>query len=108
MLPKGHTAGADRPVVLKRPTRVAVLPVGYLHGFGVTRPRESGLLALLRRWRGDRARTVRIGSQRAKLIGPIGATQTILNVTDLKCSAGDLACFDMDPLYARGFAKEFR
>lgn len=37
-LPKGHTVGADRLTALKRPTRVAVLPVGYQNGFGVDRP----------------------------------------------------------------------
>ena len=31
-LPKGHTVGSARPVVLRRPTRVAVLPVGYADG----------------------------------------------------------------------------
>ena len=37
-----------------------------------------------------------------------GATETILNVTDVKCSAGDVATFDLDPLYARGMPIEFR
>ena len=107
-LPKGHTVGSDRLVTLKRPTRVAVLPVGYQNGFGVERPRAAGLLALWRWWRQSLQRTVRIGAQRARIIGAIGATETILNVTDLKCSAGDLAVFDLDPLFARGFQIEYR
>lgn len=107
-LPKGHTLGADKPIVLKRPTRVAVLPVGYLNGYGVTRPRESGFWAMVRRWKKSRRRTVRLGDQRARLLGPIGATETLLDVTNLKCSAGDLAVFEMDPLYARGFTVELR
>ena len=49
-LPKGHTVGSARPVVLRRPTRVAVLPVGYQNGFGVARAQGGGLGALLRRW----------------------------------------------------------
>ena len=44
-LPKGHTVGAEKTAVLKAPTRVAVVPVGYQHGFGVERPRPAGLLA---------------------------------------------------------------
>ena len=106
-LPKGHTVGADRLTVLKRPTRVAVLPVGYQNGFGVDRPRDSGLLALWRQWQKNRSRTVRLGEQRVKIIGSIGATETILNVTDVKCSAGDTAAFELDPLYARGFQIEY-
>ena len=107
-LPKGHTVGADRLTVLKRPTRVAVLPVGYQNGFGVDRPRDSGLLALWRQWQKNRSRTVRLGEQRVKIIGSIGATETILNVTDVKCSAGDTVAFELDPLYARGFQIEYR
>lgn len=107
-LPKGHPVGADKPVILKKPTRVAVLPVGYQNGFGVVRPREAGFWALLARWRRARRRTVRVGGQRVRIIGPIGATETLLNVTNLKCSAGDCAVFDIDPLFARGFVREFR
>ena len=107
-LPKGHTIGADKPVVLKKPTRVAVLPVGYQNGFGVSWPRETGFWAMVRRWRKMRALTVRLGDQRARVLGGIGATETVLNVTNLKCSAGDLAAFDMDPLYAKGFVTEYR
>ena len=107
-LPKGHTVGGDSPVSLRRPTRVAVLPVGYQNGFGVERPRASGFWALWRWWRQSRQRTVRIGNQRARIIGSIGATETILNVTDVKCSAGDVATFDLDPLYAKGVHIEYR
>ena len=107
-LPKGHTVGSDKLVTLKKPTRVAVLPVGYQNGFGVERPRASGFWSLWRWWRQSRQRTVRIGNQRARIIGSIGATETILNVTDVKCSAGDVATFDLDPLYAKGVHIEYR
>ena len=107
-LPKGHTLGTDRPLTLKKPTRVAVLPVGYQNGFGVSRPRETGFWAMVRRWRREQNRFVRIGDQRARLLGPIGATEIILDVTGLKCSSGDPAVFEMDPLFARGFVREYR
>ena len=58
---------------------MAVLPVGYQNGFGVDRPRDSGLPALWRQWKKNRNRTVRLGEQRVKIIGSIGATETILN-----------------------------
>lgn len=107
-LPKGHTVGAGKLVTLKRPTRVAVLPVGYQNGFGVERPRETGFFALWRKWRRQKNRTVRIGDQKARIIGSIGANETILNVTDLRCSAGDLVTFDLDPLFARGMELELK
>ena len=109
-LPKGHTVGSGKPVTLGRATRVAILPVGYLNGFGAPeRPWDNDTLwGTLRRWRRDRKRTVRIGGQRVKIIGSIGAAETVLNVTDLKCSVGDEAAFDIDPLYAKGFVTEYR
>lgn len=108
-LPKDHTLGAaEKPVVLKKPTRIAVLPVGYTHGFGVSPIRESGLFALWRRLRAERMRRVSIGGSKVKILGGIGASETILDVTDVKCSAGDIARFDIDPMFARGFEREFR
>ena len=107
-LPKGHTVGGDSPVSLRRPTRVAVLPVGYQNGFGVARARGGGFWALLRRWLASRRRAVRINGQKAPVLGAVGAIETIVDVTDIKCAAGDTAVFDLDPLYARGFVREYR
>ena len=107
-LPKGHTIGTDRPIVLKKPTRVAILPVGYQNGFGVARPRETSFWALWRQWRRVGKRSVRVADHRARILGPIGATETLINVTSIKCSAGDTADFDIDPIFAKGFAVELR
>lgn len=107
-LPKGHTVGNSRLITMKKPTRVAVLPVGYQNGFGAQRPRESGLAALLRYWWGSRRQSVHIGDQRAMVIGQIGALETLVDVTELKCKPGDIAVFDLDPLYARGMKREYR
>ena len=107
-LPKGHSVGGDHPVLMKRPTRVAVLPVGYQNGFGVARPRVDGLLAAFRRWRARRKITVRVNGQKARVLGGIGAIETIVDVTDLKCAAGDKAVFDIDPIFAKGFVREYR
>lgn len=107
-LPAGHTVGSEQPVTLKRPTRVGVLPVGYQNGFGVARVRDPGFWAAIRCWlRGSRI-SVRIDGQKVKVIGRIGAMETLLDVTDMKCSSGDLVHFDIDPMYARGFVREYR
>ena len=107
-LPKGHTVGNEVLVTLKKPTRVAVLPVGYRNGFGIRRLRDPGLWAAIRAWWADRHRTVRIGKQRAKILGTIGAMETVVDITDLKCSAGDLAVFDLDPMFVQGMNREYR
>ena len=106
-LPKGHTVGAEKPVTLKKNTRVAVLPVGYEHGFGVTVPgeKEGGFLFGLL---GDRKNQVRIGGEKAKIIGSPGARETLVDVTDLKCKSGDRAQFELDPMFARGLKRVYR
>lgn len=107
-LPKGHTVGNETLVRLRRPTRVAVLPVGYQNGFGVERVHDKGLLAVWNHWRQVGSRTVRINGQKVKVIGRVGAMETVLDVTQVRCSAGDIAQFELDPLYAKGIAREYR
>ena len=106
-LPAGHTVGNEKHKTLRKPTRTAVIPVGYQNGFGVESP-AAGLWEALRRLRRQRRRTVRINGQRARVLGSVGASQILVNVTSLKCSEGDLATFDIEPLFARGFRREFR
>ena len=106
-LPKGHTIGAEKPITLKKATRVAVLPVGYENGMGITAPdkKDEGLLFGLL---GEKKSTVRIGSSKAKLIGSIGARETLVDVTDLDCHVGDAARFELEPMFARGLKRVYR
>ena len=105
-LPRGHTLGNEKKVTLRKPARVAVLPVGYQHGFGVDRPAVT-LWEAIRRVLGRR-KTVRVNGQKTKILGAVGATETLVDVTGLKCAEGDTAVFDLDPLYARGVQREYR
>ena len=106
--PKGRTVGCETLVTLRRNTRVAVLPAGYQNGLGVSRLRETGFWAMVRRWWRSRRMTMRVAGQKAPVLGGIGAVETLLDITDLKCSAGDTVQFDIDPLYARGMTREYR
>ncbi len=107
-LPAGHTVGGDAPVKLKKPTRAATLAVGYQNGLGVGREEATGLWAALRRWWGREQPTVRLGSQKVKVIGQVGALETLVDVTGLKCAPGDLMQLELDPLYAKGMLKVYR
>lgn len=107
-LPAGHTVGYESPVRLKKPARVATLAVGYQNGLGVTGPRPTGFFAMLRRWRGKELPAVRVGGQKAKVIGRVGAMETLIDATNLKCAAGDLVQLELDPLYAKGMPTEYR
>ena len=106
-LPKGHTIGNEKKSTLRRPTRVAVLPVGYQNGLGVERIPVTFRDAL-RRFFTFRRRTVRVNSQKVRILGTIGATETLIDITGIKCAEGDIATFDLNPLYAKGFKREYR
>ena len=67
-----------------------------------------GLLGTLGRWRRGRRLYVRVNGQRARVIGSVGVSETLVDVTDLKCSAGDVVSFDLDPMYARGCVRQYR
>jgi len=105
-LPKGHTVGRSQKT-LRKTAKIAVLPVGYQHGFGVTRP-PAGLWEALRRVLAGRRRTVRVNGQKARVLGDIGACETLIDVTGVKCAEGDKAVFPLDPLYAKNCRREYR
>ena len=107
-LPKGHVLGSEHPVRLKAPTRVATLAVGYQNGLGVGPSRPEGFRALLRRWLGKDQPQIRVNGQRARIIGQVGAMETLIDVTELKCGVGEPAQLELDPLYAKGMAREYR
>ncbi len=107
-LPAGHKVGYEHPVRLKKPARVATLAVGYQNGLGVRAPRPMGFWEALRRWRGKDMPAVRVAGQKAKVIGRIGAMETLVDVTEVRCAGGDLAQLEMDPLFARGMPREYR
>ncbi len=107
-LPAGHAVGYENPVRLRKPTRVATLAVGYQNGVGVAAPRPTGLRGALRRWRGKDLPAVRVAGQKARILGRVGAMETLVDVTGLRCSGGDLAQVELDPLFAKGMPLEYR
>lgn len=107
-LPAGHSVGGEHPVRLKKPTRVATLAVGYQNGLGLEPTRPGGLWAALRRWRGKELPAVRLEGKKVKIIGRVGALETLIDVTGLKCAPGDWVRLELDPLYAKGMPREYR
>lgn len=107
-LPAGHTVGLECPVRLRRPTRVATLPVGYQNGLGVSAPRASSLWAAIRRWRGKDLPAMRLDGQKVRVIGRVGAMETLIDVTNLKCAAGDWVQIELDPMYAKAMPRVYR
>jgi alanine racemase len=99
--PKGHRIGGEHGHVMKKPTKIAVLSVGYFHGFGVDRHiSERSIIDLLRRRKS--ALHVKLGSQRARVLGNVGMMHTLIDVTNIECAVGDPVILDADPINVKG------
>jgi alanine racemase len=105
--PKGHTIGTERGFTTKAPTKIAILSVGYYHGFGVDRYIVERSLFDIFRSRRKKA-YVRINGQRARVLGTVGLMHTVLDVTKIDCSVGDIALLDVDPCNVKGLPIEYR
>ena len=105
--PKGHTIGAEHGFVTKVPTKIAILSVGYFHGFGVDRYIVERSLFDIARWR--RSKTfVRVNGQRARVLGSVGLMHTMIDVTNIDCTVGDIAILDVDPVNVKGLPIVYR
>jgi len=105
--PKGHTIGSERGFVTKAPTKIAVLSVGYYHGFGVDRYIVERSLFDIVKWR-RRTTFVRINNQKARVLGSVGLMHTMVDVTNIDCTVGDIALLDVDPVNVKGLPVVYR
>jgi alanine racemase len=61
---------------------------------------ERGLIEFLKRR--NRKRFVRVGGQKARVIGDVGMLHTTLDVTNIECAVGESAILDVDPVNVKG------
>jgi len=104
---KGHHIGAEHGVIIKKPTKIAVLSVGYYHGFGVDRHNaERGFLERL--FYNRKRLFVKVNGQRARVIGNVGMLHTLIDVTNIDCTVGDIAIMDVDPVNVKGLPRSYK
>jgi len=75
MVSKGESVGYSRDCILKEPTEVAVIPIGYADG--------------MRRTLGNRKGHVMFGGKKAPIIGNVCMDMTMIDVTGLNAKEGD-------------------
>jgi len=105
--PKGHTIGSERGFVTRAPTKIAILSVGYYHGFGVDRYIEERSLFSIFRLR-RRKIFARINGHKARVLGSVGLMHTMVDVTNIDCTVGDIALLDVDPVNVKGLPIVYR
>jgi len=105
--PKGHMIGTERGFVTRAPTKIAIISVGYYHGFGVDRYIVERSLFDIARYR-RRKTFVRINGQKARVLGSVGLLHTMVDVTKIDCTVGDVALLDVDPVNVKGLPIVYR
>ena len=101
---------------VRRDTRIAVIGVGYFHGFSVERGydvfrirdclRSMGryLKYLLKR----RCLTVEVNGKTCKVLGHVGMVNLIADVTDISCALHDPVKLQINPLDLKGMEVIYR
>ena len=111
-LPEGTVLGPGKGKKLKSPTRVAVVDLGWANGVGVLRrpERQETVMQLVRRiLRGGQFEPVfRVNGKRAPVLGAVGMTGLVIDVTKCDCNPGDRAVLDADPRLLRFLPVELR
>ncbi len=110
-LKKGHNIGYGKVYRLKRDTKVAVLAVGSADGVQLTKAYDAfrfrdlcryGLAVFKMMLKKDNRMYVTLGGKRVPVLGRVALTHTMIDVTDVECSIGDVAEIPISPLYVSG------
>lgn len=115
-LQEGQTTGYGAAWKAKRPTRAAVLPVGWYHGFTVEYGNDIFRFRdCLRQAAGAVKRMifgkkiyVSINGKKCPVLGHVGMLHTVVDVTKVHAKPGDTAVLEINPLQVRGMEIEFR
>ena len=75
-IPVGQFIGYDLVERVSRPSKIAVLPIGYWHGL----PRSLSSVG-----------EVLVNGRRARILGRVSMDLTVIDVTGIKCRVGDIA-----------------
>lgn len=115
-LKPGSKIGYSGAYTAKKAVRTAVVPVGYSDGFHVEKARDTYrfsdcvfyILSDIKRLFAKKHVFVKINGKKARVLGHIGMTHTVCDVTNIPCEIGDIAEFDISPLYiSPDIPKEF-
>lgn len=115
-LPAGSTEGYGATWKAKRPTRVAIIGVGWYHGFGTENGHDlfrvrDCLMAILHNLRllfTGKALYVQIGNHKCRVLGRIGMVHVAVDVTDTEIKVGDRARLSINPLVQKGMKILYR
>ena len=103
---KGASVGYSGDFTAKRDTVLAVIPVGHTDGLGFEKTQEiNGIGQLIRRMLSPLKKflkkdclTVKINGRTAKIVGAVGLTNCVADITGLDVKTGDTVEIDLSPV----------
>jgi alanine racemase len=106
-LPKGHPVGYGSAFVTRKPTKVAVIPLGTADGFMAEKARDTyrlrdsfrGAASLMLGFVRRKRFYVTVEGRRARILGHVGVSHTVADITDVDCAPGARAVFEVSPIY---------
>lgn len=109
-IPAGHTVGYGGGWKAKREAQIAVIPVGYFHGFAVDRGYDlwrwqdclRGILRYIKALLQKKALYVSIGGKNCRVLGHVGMVNLVADVTGLEVKPNDEAIVEINPLLIKG------
>ena len=115
-LPAGHTTGYGAGWKAKKPTQIAVISVGWYHGFTASygddlsrfRDRLRAVLQGVKRLLLPKRIYVTINGQKCRVLGHVGMLHTVCNVTKASCRVGDKVELDINPLMLKDLEIRYR
>lgn len=105
-LPEGHNVGYGNTYTTRKPARIATIQTGYADGLFLQKVRDAFRTRDILRdgWHVLKVLLHRpglhctINGQPVPLLGRVGMCTVVADVSDITCSAGDMASFDANPL----------
>ena len=115
-LPAGHTTGYSALWKAKKDTKIAILPIGWYHGFRVSCQPELGrkrdcmraALSALKQIVFRQKVTVEIGGKPCRVVGAVGMLHCAVDVSGVDCRLGDPVTVQINPLHVKGMPIVFR
>lgn len=106
-LAPGSRVGYSGAFKAKHATKTAVIPIGYSDGFHSEKARDTYrlrdgifyILSDIKRVLSRKTVYAKINGRHAKVLGHIGMTHTVCDITNIPCEIGDKAEFDINPIY---------
>lgn len=104
-LPANHFVCYGEAYKTTRETRAAVVPLGVCDGYGLSKTevafnssdKVNSLLRKVKHFGSDQTLSATLNGKRVRVIGKVGLTDLILDVTDVNCAVGDVAAFEFNP-----------